>query len=182
MKETKMLLQGGVHVAVNGIARERFLNIAVQRELTLREVKEEKDGVITFWTTPGDFKKMKTIAKKAGVRLRIRSRTGLPFFLYKNRKRKLLAGGVGSFFLLIYILSFFIWDISFEGNHRFTDEMLLHYMETIPVVYGRKKSQVSCDEIESGIRNQFTEITWVSAEIKGTRLVVHVKENEVCIY
>lgn len=181
MNETRILLQGGVHAAVKGIARERFLNIAVQRDLTLCEVKEEKDGAITFWTTPTDFKKMKTIAKKENVRLRIRGKTGLPFFLNRNRKRKLLAGGIGSFFLLIYVLSFFIWDISFEGNYRFTDEMLLHYMETIPVVYGMKKSRISCDEIEAGIRNQFTEITWVSAEIKGTRLVVHVKENEALL-
>ena len=37
------------------------------------------------------------------------------------------------FFLLLYGLSFFIWDISFEGNLRFTDQTLLHYMETLPV-------------------------------------------------
>ena len=181
MREKHLLLQGGVRVTVLGVARERFLNIAVQRELMLWEVTAEKDGLITFWTTPKDFKKMKAIAKKSGVKLQIQKRTGLPFFLHRNRKRKLLAGGIGSFFLLIYMLSFFIWDISFDGNHRFTDETLLHYMETIPVEYGMRKSRISCDDIEAGIRNAFTEITWVSAEIKGTRLVVHVKENEALL-
>lgn len=184
MKEKKGFLQGGVKVVIYGIARERFFNIAAQRELMLWEVKEEdkENGeIVTFWTTSADFKKMKPIAKKAGVRLRIKDRFGLPFFLHRNRKRKLLACGLGSFFLLLYILSFFIWDISFEGNQRFTDEMLLHYMETIPVVCGMKKMKISCEAIESGIRNRFTEITWVSAEIKGTRLVVRVKENEALL-
>ena len=179
--DKKLLLQGAVTVGVTGISKERFFNIAVQRELTLWDVKTEKDETVTFRTTPTDFKKMKSIAKKAGVKLRIKHRVGLPFFLHKNRKRKLLACGLGSFFLLIYILSFFIWDISFEGNQRFTDETLLNYLDTIQVNYGMIKNQISCDEIESGIRNQFTEITWVSAEIKGTQLVVHVKENEALL-
>lgn len=77
--------------------------------------------------------------------------------------------------------SFFIWDISFEGNLRFTDQTLLHYMETLPVACGMRKSAVSCEGLEESLRNQFAEITWVSAEIKGTRLTVRIKENEAML-
>ena len=82
---------------------------------------------------------------------------------------------------MLYGLSFFIWDISFEGNLRFTDQTLLHYMETLPVACGMRKSAVSCEELEESPRNQFAEITWVSAEIKGTRLTVRIKENEAML-
>lgn len=82
---------------------------------------------------------------------------------------------------MLYGLSFFIWDISFEGNLRFTDQTLLHYMETLPVACGMRKSAVSCEELEESLRNQFAEITWVSAEIKGTRLTVRIKENEAML-
>jgi len=172
---------GGVKVEISGMDRERFLNIAARRDLKIAEVAENEDKNVTFWTTCKDFKKMKPAAKKAGVRLFIRGKYGLPFFIHKNRKRKLLAAGILSFFLLLYGFSFFIWDISFEGNLRFTDEMLLHYMETLPVSCGMKKSVISCEALEESIRNQFTEITWVSAEIKGTRLIVRVKENEAIL-
>jgi similar to stage IV sporulation protein len=37
---------------------------------------------------------------------------------------------------------------------------------------------VDCDYIEQTIRNTYSDITWVSAEIKGTRLIVHIKEND----
>ena len=176
------LLRGGVEVEAKGQKIERFLNISAQRRLQIEfissaEQPEQKEAHICFLTNPKDFKGMKDVAHKTGVRLRIIGRHGLPFFLHRNRKRKLLVMGIGFFFLFLYLVSFYIWDISFEGNHRFTDDMLNEYLKTIPVYYGMRKSKISCDELEAGIRNYFTEITWVSAEIKGTMLTIQLKEN-----
>lgn len=173
-------LHGGVKVGLYGMDRERFLNIAAQRGLHVADVSEN-NGEVTFWTTPVDFKRMKTIVKKTGVSLRIKERYGLPFGIYQNRKRKMMAFGVIAFFFIMYGMTLFIWDISFEGNYRFTDETLLHFMETLPVAYGMKKMDISCEELEAEIRNHFSEITWVSAEIRGTRLIVRVKENEAVL-
>lgn len=182
MNKRQFFFGGGVKAEVTGFNIERFFNIAAQRSLHVCEIgREPKTGTVTFWTNIRDFKRMKPVAKKANVRLKIRGKYGLPFFLYKNRGRKLLAAGFVSFFLMLYALSFFIWDISFEGNHRFTDETLLHFMETLPVAYGMKKSDISCEWLESQIRNQFTEITWVSAEITGTRLIIRIRENDVLL-
>ena len=181
MTGKQLFFAGGVKVRVQGIGRERFFNIAAQREFHIFDISEEEDGAVSFWTTAEDFKRMKPAAKKAGVRLFLKRKYGLPFFLYRNRKRKLLAAGFLAFFSVLYAMTFFIWDISFEGNLRFTDEMLLHYMETLPVACGMRKAEISCEALEGAIRNQFTEITWVSAEIKGTRLIVRVKENEALL-
>lgn len=85
---------------------------------------------------------MKTAAKKAGVRLFLRKKYGLPFFLFRNRKRKPLAAGFVCFFLFLYGLSFFIWDISFEGNLRFTDQ-------TAPALYGDAASGMRHEKIRS---------------------------------
>jgi len=177
----EFFFKGAVRVEISGMDRERFFNIAASRGLKIAEISESGDGAVSFLTTCSDFKRMKPAVRKAGVRLSIRGKYGLPFFIHKNRKRKLLAAGAVCFFLLLYSMTFFIWDISFEGNARFTDEMLLHFMETVPAVYGMRKSEISCEALEEAIRNQFTEITWVSAEIKGTRLIIRVKENEAVL-
>lgn len=169
---------GGVRVELLGPDQERFLNIAAQREFSIYQISS-RNGNLTFWTRPDDLKAMKQIMKKTGVKVKIIGRYGLPFLLHRNRKRKLLVAGAAAFFLIIYGMTFYIWDISFEGNHKFTDETLLHYMETIQIVYGMKKKEISCEKLEGELRNRFSEITWVSAEIKGTRLIVRVKENEV---
>lgn len=180
------MLCGGVEVEAKGQNLERFLNISAKRTLRIESVNaveqpEQEEAHIRFFTSPKDFKNMKDVAHKTGVRLRIIGRHGLPFFLHRNRRRKLLVSGIGFFFLFLYIVSFFIWDISFEGNHRFTDNMLNGYLKTVPIYYGMRKSEISCEELEAGIRNYFTEITWVSAEIQGTRLTIRVKENEALL-
>ncbi len=142
----------------------------------------EKDGrnsskEIFFRTSPHDFKRLKSIARKTDVRLRITEKHGFPFLLILGRRRNLWVCGLAAFFLLICLSSFYVWDISFEGNHRFTDETLLHFMATVPVQCGMRKSRISCTELEKRIRNAFPEISWVSAELTGTRLTVHLREN-----
>ena len=41
-----------------------------------------------------------------------------------------------------------------------------------------EKKEISCGDLEKQIRNAFPEIGWVSAELTGTRLTVHVREND----
>ena len=125
-EKRRLFFKGGVQAEITGLGRERFFNIAARRELFVTGIGTDRDGHVLFWTTGEDYKKMKPAARKAGVRLFLRKKYGLPFFLFRNRKRKPLAAGFICFFLLLYGLSFFIWDISFEGNLRFTDQTLLH--------------------------------------------------------
>ena len=138
----------------------------------------EMEKTVYFWTSPRNFKRLKPIARKTDVRLRITEKHGFPFWLLLGRRRILWVGGLAAFFLLLYSSSFHVWDISFDGNRRFTDETLLHFMNEVPVRCGMRKSQISCADLEDRIRNAFPEISWVSAELTGTRLTVHVREND----
>ena len=172
-------------VRIDGRGMERFFNIAAQREIEIWDIeteeREKKCGgkrFVYFKIMPRDFKHLKSIAEKTGVRLRITEKHGLPFWMITGRRRSLWVGGLAAFFLLIFVSSFYVWDISFDGNHRFTDEMLLHFMDTIPVQCGMRKKEISCGDLEKQIRNAFPEIGWVSAELTGTRLTVHVREND----
>ena len=195
-------------VRIDGRGMERFFNIAAQRGIVIEKIEtkeipaaeydgnrhdrydnhvekkelekeDKKQGkTVCFEISPRNFKRLKPIARKTDVRLRITEKHGFPFWLILGRRRSLWAGGLAAFFLLIYLSSFYVWDISFDGNHRFTDEMLLHFMDTIPVQCGMRKKEISCGDLEKQIRNAFPEIGWVSAELTGTRLTVHVREND----
>lgn len=189
-------------VRIEGRGIERFFNIAAQRGIMIEKIEtkeipaaehdrydnrvekneleneERKQGkTVCFQTSPKDFKRLKSIARKTNVLLRITEKHGFPFLLILGRRRSLWVGGLAAFFLLICLSSFYVWDISFEGNHRFTDETLLHFMATVPVQCGMRKSRISCTELEKRIRNAFPEISWVSAELTGTRLTIHLREN-----
>lgn len=202
MNRFEKFREGSVKVRIEGRGIERFFNIAAQRGIMIEKIEtkeipaaehdrydnrvekneleneERKQGkTVCFQTSPKDFKRLKAIARKTNVLLRITEKHGFPFLLILGRRRSLWVGGLAAFFLLICLSSFYVWDISFEGNHRFTDETLLHFMATVPVQCGMRKSRISCTELEKRIRNAFPEISWVSAELTGTRLTIHLREN-----
>ncbi len=51
-------------------------------------------------------------------------------------------------------------------------------LATKSVKNGMAKSEVDCHRILKDIRKQYDDIIWVSASIRGTRLIIQVKENE----
>lgn len=176
------LLFGCVLVKLTGTGAERFLNLSAARGIEIFDVRKGTGECLYFFTSPQSFKDMKPLAKKAGVRLRIQKKSGPAFLLFRLRKHLLFAAGFLSFFVVLWFLSLFIWDISIEGNRMFTEETLLHYLETLPVSCGMRRDEISCSRLEEAIRNQFPEITWVSAEITGTRLRIQIRENETPVF
>lgn len=169
---------GYLKIRVSGFFSERFLNICSANRIEIWELEPVKNGFSCHITLPA-FKKTRPLARKAKVRIRVLERAGFPFFLQKNKKRTGLFMGMASFFLLLYILSLFVWNISFEGNQHYTRENLLEYLESEGIRYGMRKHRISCDQLEEDIRSQFPEITWVSARVSGTRLLIKIKENQV---
>lgn len=170
--------QGYVRVLLTGISPERFFNICRMQEVEIWDIRKEEDGYVCCMSVQG-FRGSRPLIRKAKVRLRIRERFGLPFFLYRNRKRKLSALGMLLFAVLLYGMTWVIWDVTFLGNVRYTDEVLLDYLKEQNITYGMNKAKVHCEELEEKIRLDFPEITWVSARVAGTRLIVQVKENEI---
>ena len=75
----------------------------------LKEIKPDvifSKGNYIFSMGIHDFFSSKPFIKKAKIRLRIQQKLGLPFFLHKNRKRKLWAAGFLSFFVFLWVLAF----------------------------------------------------------------------------
>lgn len=174
----KHYCEGYLRIQLKGFSPERFLNLCMSRQIVIWDLCYQDNGY-QFLISIKDYRRVRPLVKKAQVRLKILGRFGLPFFLYRNRRRKLYAAGVISFFLVLFCMSQFIWDISIEGNYRFTDDTLIHYLDTRGIRYGQLRSGIDCDVLEENIRSDYPEIIWVSARISGTRLMIKVKENEV---
>ena len=177
MRWLKQHYTGYVRVRLTGRSPERFFNLCRSSKILLWNIACEKEEYRFFLLLP-DFYRIRPFARKAGVRVRIQEKLGLPFFLYRNRKRKLFVVGAASFFLLLFVLSHFIWNISFSGNLLFTDDMLTGQLREIGVCYGMPKRGVDCDRIEEELRSRCSRIVWVSAHVSGTRLQIRIRENE----
>lgn len=171
-------LLGYVNVHMQGMNQERFINMCANHGINLWNMTSDTEG-IGFTMKASDFKRIRGFAGKSRIKLRVTGKIGLPFFVHSNRKRKLLFTGILISVFLIYIMSFFIWDISFEGNIRYTDEVLLKFLNNSGYHTLMFKKAVTCEDIESMLRLEYNDITWVSARIDGSRLVIAINENNV---
>ena len=127
----------------------------------------------------GDYKKINAFLEKTRVEAVILEEFGLPFFMHKNRKRKIFFAGIVITLVFLYGMTFFIWSFSFEGNETISDDILLRFVNELDVDYGTRKDKIDIQRLEEKIREYFDSISWVSVRILGTKLVVNVKENYI---
>ncbi|MCD8250171.1 MAG: sporulation protein YqfD [Lachnospiraceae bacterium] len=170
-------LKGYVRIRLSGYAPERFFNLCGHHGIVLWDVRfigTEYEMCVSV----GGFRSLRPLVRKMRTRVVILERHGLPFLLHRYRKRKIFALGALGAFVLLRVLSLFIWNIHIEGNNSLSDDEILRYLTEINIVHGMQKSTVQGSEIEAALREYFPEITWTSVEVKGTRLIVHVKESE----
>lgn len=170
-------IKGYVKIRVQGFSPERFLNMCSYHDIYIWGLAPAGNGY-EMYLSIADFRRLKPLARKTHTKLSVSERRGLPFFLFRYRKRKLFFTGLFVCAVLLKIYSLFIWDIHFEGNEKWPDETLSEYLGNVGVAPMMLKSEVDCPGIVKSIRKEYNDIVWVSASIDGTRLKIQIKENE----
>lgn len=97
-------------------------------------------------------------------------------FLQKQKKEGFFLGVVLSLILMAG-LSARIWNIHIEGNRANTTQEILEFLEKSGITHGMAKTKINCGQIATLIRKQYPDIAWVSARIRGTRLILTVQEG-----
>ncbi|MDF2588358.1 MAG: hypothetical protein K0S41_2199 [Anaerocolumna sp.] len=171
-------LQGYLLIQMKGQSPERFINLCSNRMVYLWDLKNV-DGYYQSHITLKEYRKLKPIARKTGTIPYIKKKCGLPFLMHKYKKRKGYIAGVLLFCVILYILSLFIWDVNILGGHTYTEEAMVKFLKSNQIYIGLQKKNVNCQDIEVLIRNTYKDIGWVSAEIKGTRLIIKIEETKM---
>jgi len=169
-------IQGYLKIRVTGYSPERFLNLCKNKKIDVWGLEAGHNAYDMYIKVSG-FRKLKPILRKTQTKISILERFGLPFFFHHYRKRKLFFIGIFFCLIIIYSMTFFIWNIDLEGNQTITDDVLIEYLESEHIYHGMAKRDVDCEQIVKDIRKSFDDIIWVSASLEGTRLFIHVKEN-----
>ncbi len=168
--------RGYVKIRVEGYSPERFLNLCNANRILVWGV-ENQDLIYELYISIRDYKRLRPFARKTRTKIILLEKHGLPFFLHKFRKRKIFFAGILLCISLIYGMSLFVWNIHIQGNVSQTTGELLVFLETLGVEHGTMKSKIQCETIETNLRTEYPNILWVSAEMRGTRIIIQIKEN-----
>lgn len=171
-------LRGFYKIKISGYSPERFFNLCRINGIVLWDIIPVQD-FFECKIKHCDYKKINVFLEKTRVEAVILEEFGLPFFMQKNKKRKIFFAGIIITLVFLYGMTFFIWSFSFEGNETISDDILLRFVHALDVEYGTRKDKIDIQMLEEEIREYFDSVSWVSVRILGTKLVVNVKENYV---
>lgn len=174
-------LRGYVHIKVWGYSVERLLNLCGNHDILVWDIVDCGDHHTMRVSLRGFFA-LRPLLKKTGTRAAVLHRYGLPFFVSKMRRRKLFVAGLLCCILFWSLASRFIWDIRIEGNYALTEDVLLDYLSEKGIHTAMKKSDLPIETLEQSLRKDYELITWTSVQLRGTTLLIRIKENDMPSY
>ena len=180
MIELLKYLKGYLRIRVWGFSPERFMNLCSNKGILLWDIVREGD-VYYMCINLNGFWALRPIVKKTGTRVAVLERYGLPFFLPKLFQRKVFVVGLILAVAFWIWSSRYVWSIELSGNYQITRDVFDSFLEEHSVVIGMNKDDLDIEELEKELRRQFPQITWASAKLTGTKLVVDIKENDAPI-
>lgn len=176
MKKFLRYMFGYLKIRITGDFAERFLNMCSYHKIELWNLKPDNLSYEMNISVSG-FRKLKPILKKTKTKVIIKERYGLPFFMHRYRNRQcFFLCGMTTLFLL-YVSTFFVWSIQFDGNLYCTDEVLTEGLKEEGIIPGVRKEKIDCAEIAQYLREKYDNITWASVYKDGTKLKIRIKEN-----
>lgn len=168
--------KGFVRFRITGKAPERLLNLAAQRGISLWDARPEEQGMAAC-TAAKNYKRIRPLARRAGVRTNILYKRGFPFFAAKYRSRAGLPAGAALGAILLIFLSQFIWTIDVEGTEHISETRLRQILAESGIHAGAYKRGADAGQAKRDALLAIDELSWLSVNISGCHARVEVKEK-----
>lgn len=172
-------LKGYLTIYVDGSFFEKFLNYCTKNNIYLWNIRKMTKNRTRACISARDFKKIRKAVKVSRTKVHIAAKTGAPFVKKRYRKRKVFAIGLIVCLFMIWFLSKLVWSIDVEGVEQ-TD---MAKINEILSENGLKRwvftNTIDDEEIKQQLRLQTDTIAWVGIDIKGSKVVVSIKEREM---
>lgn len=171
-------LLGFVNITVEGFFVERFINNCINNKIFLWSIKRINSTLITTNISVREFKKIHAISRKTKCKVSINSKKGLPIFLHRYRKRKLLLLILIPIVFCVLITSTYIWNIEITGIENIEKEEILSQLADEGIDIGKRKSNIDTKRVINNIRLKRNDISWMAIDMHGTNIIIKIVEAD----
>ena len=170
-------IRGYVIIIVTGRSIERFINICSKRQILLWDIVRTDTASAEMKASIRGFRLMRPAAKKSGCRVHIKKRCGLPFFLYRFKRRKGFKVGLVIFSALLMLSVSIIWDIEVIGCKPEMIPEIMSVLNADNIGRGSFKIKLDPKIIAKKIALNVEQIAWVGVEVRGVKLFITIKDS-----
>ncbi len=177
MKKLIRWFHGYVYISLTGRQVNRFLNLCSRNDIHIWNITQDLERFIRGHIRLKDFFYLKPFLRKTKTHLRIIGKHGYPFWCYRHPHLKWFPAFILAFACIIVYSNTLIWNIQIQGNEKVSEQELLQFLAEQKIEVGQKISEVDCSQIEYTIRQNYSELGWVSVYVDQTKLCIDVRES-----
>ncbi len=172
------LLRGYVCFVTQGGFSERFINLCAFRRIDIWDVKWEGNA-LRGKIAASSFGKLRYVARKTGVRVKIEEKSGLPFYIKAHNNRVGLIIGAVFFVAFCGLMNNFVWCISVDDSEKFSREQIMQAAEIAGLHYGIRVSAFDEEKAAREIYKAFNgELSYVKVNIKGSLAAIQFRDSK----
>ncbi len=171
-------ITGYVSFFGKGVFPERFLNLCAKEQILVWDAKADVNEIQGKMYIK-DYKNIRKIAKKSCMHLHITKRHGVPFLINRYKHRYGILIGAFLFFLIIWYLSGFCFNITVNSTDAINKEKTLNALKSSGVYIGKRIDKIDAEKARQDFLIKNKEYSWAAFNIKGCFIeVVLTKTNE----
>ena len=169
-------VKGYVLFQGDGMLPERFLNLAARAGIELWQI-ESTGGILRARTACKNYKRLRPLAVKSRMRLRVKGRKGLPFYTRRYRGRFGLLAGAAVFAVTLWLLPQFVWGVQVHGNVTLNEDEVKNVMAELGVAPGAMIKNIDAELIEQSAMVRLPDVSWMAINIQGSEVTIELKER-----
>ena len=171
------LKKGEITIEISALKPERILNALWNRDIYTGRVVKLNLTTIRFIIQYSDYRETIDVVKRLKGKFKVVDKSGgILLFILLKRRISLVIGGI-LFFIIIYIMSNFIWSIQIETKNNLSPFEIRQQLNKIGIKPGLKKSDVNVYDIERKMENLNDQIMWIRTRIEGSTLKLVIEEK-----
>ncbi|OPZ63327.1 MAG: putative stage IV sporulation protein YqfD [Firmicutes bacterium ADurb.Bin506] len=172
-------IRGYVIIVVTGGSVGEFLSKCMGRGIEFSDVGFIGPCSIIARVSIADYRCLVEAQRASSCRVQSLGRGGAPFLLQSVARRKTALVGTVAFFVVMLVLASFIWRIDVTGASEERALQIVGILESRGIVPRIRRRVVDCDAVRALLWTEVEGLAFVSVELHGVVLRVHIAEKDI---
>ena len=153
-----------------------LLNLCMENHIVYSNFTLDGEGNVRLWCSPFMAYILRRECLLSDIEIKDGRKIGLPYFLWKRKKRAGLFLGALCALIMIIVSDNYVWDIRISGNETVAYTTVKNALSEQGLKVGSRINELDVDAIETRVLIACKDISWITINIQGTYANVQIRE------